>query len=187
MRRWHTRQAYRSRMLEIASRLPYLGLGADIITGFPGETDADHEASRRLVQELPYTYLHVFPFSARPVTAAGALPNQVPRRMRAARARDLRELGLSKGRSYRASRLGSTAHVVVETTATRSGEGSAHTHVGPETRQRGARTLDAAGTTEDYLRVEIPAADGEKRQPLQAGTVLSGLLTGYPDRLQLRV
>ncbi len=167
MRRWHTREAYRSRILEIASRLPYLGLGADIITGFPGETDADHESSRRLVEELPYTYLHVFPFSARPVTAAGDLPNQVRRRVRAIRARDLREIGLAKGRSYRASRLGSTAHVVVETLAVRGTDGR-----------------EATGTTEDYLRVEIPAGNGAAGQ--RPGVVLSGLLTGYPDRLQLR-
>jgi threonylcarbamoyladenosine tRNA methylthiotransferase MtaB len=169
MRRWHTREAYRSRILEIASRLPYLGLGADIITGFPGETEADHEGSRSLVEELPYTYLHVFPFSARPVTAASSLPNQVRRRVRAARARDLREIGLSKGRSYRASRLGSRAHVVVET-ATVSGTSA----------------RKATGTTEDYLRVEIPPGNGAEGQPIRSGVVLSGLLAGYPDRLQLR-
>lgn len=168
MRRWHTREAYRSRILEIASRLPYLGLGADIIAGFPGETDADHEGSRRLVEELPYTYLHVFPFSARPVTAAANLPNQVLRRVRAARARDLREIGLSKGRSYRASRLGTRAHAVVETAA-----------VG------GTGAREAAGTTEDYLRVQIPARNGAEDQPIRPGVVLSGLLAGYPDRLQL--
>jgi threonylcarbamoyladenosine tRNA methylthiotransferase MtaB len=141
MRRWHTREAYRSRILEIASRLPYLGLGADIITGFPGETEADHEGSRSLVEE----------------------------RVRAARARDLREIGLSKGRSYRASRLGSRAHVVVET-ATVSGTSA----------------RKATGTTEDYLRVEIPPGNGAEGQPIRSGVVLSGLLAGYPDRLQLR-
>ncbi len=177
MRRWHTREAYRSRILEIASRLPYLGLGADIITGFPGETDSDHADSRRLVEELPYTYLHVFPFSARPVTEAGNLPNQVPRRVRAARARDLRELGLSKGMSYRALRLGSRAHVVVETVVeTAAGRGPVSGEV----------TEMATGTTEDYLRVEIPAGNGAKGRSVRPGAVLSGLLAGYPDRLQLR-
>ena len=47
-----------------------IGLGADIICGFPGETDADHRATLALVDALPFTYLHVFPFSARPDTAA---------------------------------------------------------------------------------------------------------------------
>lgn len=171
MRRWHTREAYRARLLEIASRLPYLGLGADIITGFPGETDADHVRSRRLVEELPYTYLHVFPFSARPVTAAGNLPNQVPRRVRAARARDLREIGLSKGRSYRGSRLGSRAHVVVERVAEPA-----------DARGTGAAT----GTTEDYLRVEVSTGSGAKGRSVRPGDVLSGMLTGDPDRLELR-
>ena len=62
MRRWHTREQYRRRVLEIAERIQPLGLGADIIVGFPGETDADHVRTRELVEALPYTYLHVFPY-----------------------------------------------------------------------------------------------------------------------------
>mgnify|MGYP001972888457 FL=1 len=65
MRRWHTREEYRIRALNIAEKFPYVGLGADIITGFPGEQDEDHLETVRLVEELPYTYLHVFPFSAK--------------------------------------------------------------------------------------------------------------------------
>jgi threonylcarbamoyladenosine tRNA methylthiotransferase MtaB len=131
------------------------------------------------VEELPYTYLHVFPFSARPVTAAGNLPNQVRRRVRAARARDLREIGLSKGRSYRASRLGSRAHVVVETAASEQ-VGETSSHVG------GTGAREAMGTSEDYLRVKIPAGNGAEGRSVRPGIVLSGLLTGYPDQLQLR-
>lgn len=170
MRRWHTQEAYRSRVLEIASRLPYLGLGADVIAGFPGESDADHEESRRLVEELPYTYLHVFPFSARSATPAASLPNQVPRRVRAARARDLREIALSKGRRYRASRLGTSARVVVETAVGEFGQGARAT----------------AGTSEDYLRVEIAAGNGSGPEAIQAGCVVSGILEGDADRLRLR-
>src|SRR2546425_9558907 len=58
------------------SRLPVFGLGADIIAGFPGETDADQRATCALVEALPFTYLHVFPFSVRPDAPAAKLREQ---------------------------------------------------------------------------------------------------------------
>lgn len=134
MRRWHTREAYRSRVLEIAARLGPFGLGADIIAGFPGETPADHDATRALVEELPFTYLHVFPWSPREGTPAATLPDRVGRRTAADRARELRELGVEKGTAYAASRAGSEALVAVETAST--------------------------GLTGDYLRVRV-APPGE--------------------------
>jgi len=130
MRRWHTREMYRARTLEIAGRMPVLGLGADIITGFPGETEEYHAQTRELVEELPFTYLHVFPFSPRDDTAAIELPDPVPQRVSGERSRELREIGLEKGRLYRAGRVGGPARIVLE------GEGG-------------------LGLTEDYLRVEV--------------------------------
>ena len=55
MRRWHTREQYRTRALEIAARVPTLGLGADVITGFPGETTDDHADTRALIEEVGKT------------------------------------------------------------------------------------------------------------------------------------
>jgi threonylcarbamoyladenosine tRNA methylthiotransferase MtaB len=120
MRRWHTREAYRERALTIAERVPVLGLGADVITGFPGETDADHGATHALIEELPYTYLHVFPYSPREGTAAAELhaAEPVPQRVAAERARSLRELAAAKGAVYRATRTGSEAEVTLESAAT---------------------------------------------------------------------
>ena len=116
MRRWHTREAYRARAMEIAGRIPVLGLGADIITGFPGESEADHEATRALVEELPYTYLHVFPFSPRRGTPAAGPESgpRVPERVAGERGRELRLLAEAKGRAYRLARAGSLARVVLE-------------------------------------------------------------------------
>jgi threonylcarbamoyladenosine tRNA methylthiotransferase MtaB len=130
MRRWHTREQYRTRALQIAERIAPLGLGADVITGFPGETEQDHAATRALIEELPFTYLHVFPYSPRAGTAATELPDPVPQRVAGDRARELRELAQEKGRAYRTARGGESATVVVE------GDGG-------------------TGLTEDYLRVEI--------------------------------
>jgi len=114
MRRWHTREQYRARVLEIAERVSPLGLGADVITGFPGEREHDHDSTRALIEELPFTYLHVFPFSPRDGTAAVHLPNPVPQRISGERSRELRELAQAKGGEYRAKRVGGRAEVVVE-------------------------------------------------------------------------
>jgi len=129
MRRWHTGDAYRRRVLEIADRVQPLGLGADVIAGFPGETESDHIVTRQLVEGLPFSYLHVFPWSPREGTEAADLDERVPRDLAADRARELRELGVEKGRVYAASRVGSMARVAVET--------------------------EVSGLTGDYLRVRL--------------------------------
>lgn len=142
MRRWHTREQYRRRTLDIAARLPVLGLGADVITGFPGETDADHEATARLVDELPFTYLHVFPFSPRDDTVAAQLQLEmpVPQRVAGERSRDLRERVAEKGADYRRRRAGQGAEVVVED---------------------GGQAL-----TGDYLRVRLGPVPGGSSTPI---------------------
>jgi threonylcarbamoyladenosine tRNA methylthiotransferase MtaB len=112
-RHWYTRDSYRSRIERLAARLPAFGLGADIIAGFPGETDADHQDTVDLVNELPFTYLHVFPFSMRPDVAAGRLPDPVSDARVRQRAAELRALGERKADSYRIARRGARADGVV--------------------------------------------------------------------------
>jgi threonylcarbamoyladenosine tRNA methylthiotransferase MtaB len=112
-RHWYTAQSYRARIEWLAERLPVFGLGADVIAGFPGETDVDHHASLTLLHDLPFTYLHVFPFSVRPDAPAARLPGQLPPEVIRERARELRELGEAKGAAYRESRRAQTADGVV--------------------------------------------------------------------------
>jgi threonylcarbamoyladenosine tRNA methylthiotransferase MtaB len=112
-RHWYTAESYRGRIEWLADRMPVFGLGADVIAGFPGETDHDHHASLALLGALPFTYLHVFPFSVRPDAAAARLPNQLPPEVIRARARELREVGEEKGAAYRAQRRGQKADGVV--------------------------------------------------------------------------
>jgi len=114
MRRWHTRETYRARTLEIAAKLSRFGLGGDVITGFPGETPDDHEDTLRLVEELPFTYLHVFPFSPKGGTEAAELAHPVPQRIAGERSRELRTLAQAKGERYRSSRSGEGARVTLE-------------------------------------------------------------------------
>ena len=132
MRRWHTREAYRSRVLAIAERLGDFGLGADIIVGFPGEGSEEFEETRALVEELPYTYLHVFPYSVRSGTAAADLPGMVTGDIAAARSRTLREMAIRKGEDYQGKRVGQVADIVAE-----------------------GRDERIVGVTGDYLRVEV--------------------------------
>jgi threonylcarbamoyladenosine tRNA methylthiotransferase MtaB len=112
-RHWYTAESYQEAARRIASRLPVFGFGADIITGFPGETDGDHRATVELVESLPFTYLHVFPYSPRPGTSALRLPNPVAPAVARERAAELRESGERKQAAYFASRLGQQADVVV--------------------------------------------------------------------------
>jgi threonylcarbamoyladenosine tRNA methylthiotransferase MtaB len=112
-RHWYTAESYRARIEWLAERLPVFGLGADVIAGFPSETDADHHASLTLLHALPFTYLHVFPFSVRRDAPAARLPGQVPPDVIRERARDLRELGEAKAKAYRQTRRGQMADGVV--------------------------------------------------------------------------
>lgn len=142
MRRWHTREQYRRRTWQIAERVGELGLGADVITGFPGESEADHADTLRLIEELPFTYLHVFPYSQREGTASVQLSDPVPQRVAGERSRELRTLAQEKGRAYRGRRVGGSAGVVLE--------------------GRGGTAL-----TGDYLRVQAPDAPPARGRVLE--------------------
>jgi threonylcarbamoyladenosine tRNA methylthiotransferase MtaB len=112
-RHWYTAESYRARIEWLAERLPVFGLGADVIAGFPGESEDDHHASLTLLHALPVTYLHVFPFSVRPDAPATRLSGQLSPEVIRARARELRELAEAKCAAYRASRAGQLADGVV--------------------------------------------------------------------------
>ena len=112
-RHWYTAESYRERIEWLAERLPVFGLGADVIAGFPGETDDQHRSTLEFIASLPFTYLHVFPFSVRPDAAAARLPDQVSDGVVRERAQELRALGEAKASAYRASRQGGRADAVV--------------------------------------------------------------------------
>ena len=157
MKRWHSREAYRVRAFQVADAAPRIGLGADIITGFPGETNQDHEDTVRLVEELPFTYLHVFPFSPKDGTTASTLPDPIPQRIAGERSRELRALGQEKHRRYRSSRAGESSLVTLEA--------------------QGRRAL-----TGDYLRVDVEGTGAE-----DCGDLRSGVLRGSGDDLYIEL
>ena len=155
-RHWYSAERYARVIERLATRRSVLGLGADIIVGFPGETEDDHARTVALVERLPFTYLHVFPFSLRPGTAAERLGAPVPSHIAADRARQLRDLAAAKAAAYSASRIGGLADVIVVR--------------GPSARQ------EREGITEDYLSV-LPGA------PLPRGVRYGARLEMGADRL----
>lgn len=114
MRRNYNSRQYREVVEKIIDRNPGLGLGADIIVGFPGETDAMFENTRRMVEDLPFTTLHVFSYSPRKGTEADGFANDVPKAVKKERNKILTELGSQKARQFRASLLDRTVPVLVE-------------------------------------------------------------------------
>ena len=112
-RHWYDAESYARAVESLVARTSVFGLGADVITGFPGESESDHRATLALVDRLPFTYLHVFPFSLRADTAAERLPGRVDAATSQRRAAELREVAGRKADAYAASRVGGRADAVV--------------------------------------------------------------------------
>ncbi len=123
---------------ELVARAPGVGLGADVLVGFPGETEELFAETEAFVRSLPLTYLHVFTYSPRPGTPAAERPDQVPPEKRKARNHVLRALGAAKLAAFAQSQVGATLEVV------------------PERRAEDGR-LDAI--SDNYLRVVHPGPD----------------------------
>ena len=99
----------------LASKLmPDLGLGCDLMTGFPGESELDFAATRGLLKRLPFVHAHVFPFSERPRTLAAGFPRPLSKDIRSARARLLADDMRSKRRKFAKTFIGKTVEIVVE-------------------------------------------------------------------------
>jgi len=136
MRRGYTPEEYAEAVRRVTDRLPSCGLGADVMVGFPGETDRDFEDTVTLVRSLPFTYLHVFAFSPRDRTAAACLAGGVAGSLKRARSAALRALGRQKSLAFRTGLVGSEVEVLTEA---------------PE----GAPDRALAGLTSTYVRVRF--------------------------------
>jgi threonylcarbamoyladenosine tRNA methylthiotransferase MtaB len=112
MRRNYRRGFYMAVLERLARRIPDIGLGADIIVGFPGETDHDFAATEMVVTESPLAYLHVFSYSARPGTDATAKAGAVPPQVIKERVAHLRTIAAAKGVEFRSRFVGRTLTAV---------------------------------------------------------------------------
>jgi threonylcarbamoyladenosine tRNA methylthiotransferase MtaB len=153
LRRMHRKyrpRHYADRVTKARTWMADAAIGADVMVGFPGETDAEFEESRAFMAEMPFTYLHVFTYSERPGTPAAESAEQVPMPVRKERNRVLRELAAAKNLAFRQSMVGRTLSAV---------------------------TLHDEGValTDNYLKVETAAAREPNRiVELRIGAVTQG-------------
>ncbi|MBZ5533527.1 MAG: tRNA (N(6)-L-threonylcarbamoyladenosine(37)-C(2))-methylthiotransferase MtaB [Acidobacteriia bacterium] len=147
-RPWH----YAEKIRKIREAMPDAAIGADVMTGFPGETDELFEENRSFIERLPFTYLHVFTYSSRPGTPSAAMPDPVPVHIARERNRVLRELIREKNRAFRQSFVGRTLEVI--------------------TLQAGGESWTEA-LSDNYLKVRV-AGRHEANRILQATVVDAG-------------
>lgn len=112
MKRRYRVRHYEDRMRRAFALLPEAAFGADVMVGFPGETDAEFEETRAFIEGMPYTYLHVFTYSERPGTPASDLADSVPIPVRKQRNAVLRELAARKNLEFRQGLVGRRLSVV---------------------------------------------------------------------------
>ena len=102
-------------LVSTASKLvPDMGIGCDLMTGFPGESDLDFQATKGLLKRLPFTNAHVFPYSERPGTLAAGFSGSVNAGIRSARAHRLASLAAAKRESFAKKFIGRTVEIAVE-------------------------------------------------------------------------
>ena len=140
MRRHYDVTYYSDLIGKVMARMPECGLGSDLLVGFPGETEAHFERTYRVVARLPFSYLHVFSYSARPGTPAAKYPDQVPPAAKKERSQRLRALGQAKKQAFAERFIGRDLDILLE---------------GKRDKER--RRL--SGLTGNYMRVFIEAPE----------------------------
>ena len=155
MNRRYTAATFAEAVEKIHAALPCAAIGCDILAGFPGEDEQAAGRSLSLLESLPLAYLHVFPYSARPGTAAATFPEQVPAAVKEERTAQLQALDRRKREDFIRRHLGTTQRVLAERKDKRSGL--------------------LKGFSENYIPVRCEGAASF------AGQVLSVRLTGIRD------
>jgi threonylcarbamoyladenosine tRNA methylthiotransferase MtaB len=135
MRRRYTRDIFASRVNKVLERLPLAGIGADVIVGFPGESNSDFEDTYSFIEDIPLSYLHVFTFSERPDTVAENLSGKVLYKDKEKRSKSLIALSQKKNLIFKKLNIGQVTNVLFESS-----------------RVEGLIT----GFTSNYIRVEYP-------------------------------
>jgi threonylcarbamoyladenosine tRNA methylthiotransferase MtaB len=114
MHRPYTGQFFEKLVHKIVRRMPTAAIGVDVLVGFPGETEAAFASTRRLIENLPVAYLHVFPFSPRKGTPAHHFPHKVPAAVVKNRCRTLRDIGARKKLAFYRRFAGASLEVILE-------------------------------------------------------------------------
>ncbi len=162
MHRRYRAEHYARRAGLIRELMPDAAIGADVIAGFPGESDEDHHATCDIVERLPLTYLHVFSFSPRPGTGAERLADHVPANVIRERARELRAIGAGRKAAFAATQIGRQVRVL--TLHTEGNEKSAGHEEWSRAISSNYLDLRVAGgfPANQWLDVEITSFDGSR-------------------------
>ena len=146
---------------EIFNKVPNAAIGTDVITGFPGETEEDHQQTLAFIEDMPFTYLHVFPYSDRAGTSASRMKGKIASKIQKRRSLQLRQLSEKKNEAFRQNFFGQRVSVL---TLNEEKDGMRE------------------GITGNYLKVRVPAV-------LPGNEVVTGVVTGEDEegRLLLRV
>jgi threonylcarbamoyladenosine tRNA methylthiotransferase MtaB len=163
MRRRYRSTQYADLIARIRDRIPDCGIGADVIVGFPGETEEDFEATHRFLADLPVSYLHVFTYSERPNTPAAGFASRVPHPDRSRRNEVLRTLSEKKRHAFAQSLVGTWRTVLTKSEV-----------------ENGLRF----GLTDNYVKVGIPEEGVAENtiMPVEILGVNNGFCTGRPAR-----
>ena len=114
MRRRYTADQYREAISLIRARVPDVAITADVIAGFPGETDADFEATAALCEETAFAQMHCFPYSRRPHTGADRMKGHLPPPIKRERLQRLLDIARQSSEAFRQSHVGRTLPVLWE-------------------------------------------------------------------------
>ena len=167
MRRKYTVEDYVNFLEDAIDRVPGIGLGTDVIVGFPGETEAAFARTVRVVESLPFNNIHVFSFSAREGTGAWRMANPVPGEGIVERSRALHEVAAKKRREFYASQAGRDARVLFEERdADGRWVGFSDNYV-----KVGVQSDDDLSNCMETVRVTGVIERGDRRPPLAAGTI----------------
>ena len=138
MRRRYDTRYFRHTVERITERLGAVALGTDVIAGFPSEDEEMHRNTANLLNDLPFTYLHVFPYSPRAGTDAAKIKDSVGGAMRSQRTSELRAISDAKKQGYRKMQLGQTLGILIE---------------------RANGINGSTGTSDNYLKVRVAGGD----------------------------
>lgn len=160
MNRGYNATFYKRLIKRILTDCPDVSIGTDIIAGFPGESDNDFESTVNLLNDLPFHYLHVFPYSKRPDTVAAGLPDQVSDQKRKERVRTLLALSAKKKYHFIGGQIGRILNVIVE--------------------KREPNTPYFKAISDNYLMIYLPSTElspGDFRK-IQVKSLTNGRLIG---------
>ncbi len=145
MKRDYSTEEYRELADKISDSIPEVLIGADVIVGFPGETDEQFENTRQFIRSSPINYLHVFSYSDRKRTEATSMPDKIPPQVIHKRSEILHSLGKEKWRRYVDRFIGKRLNVLIEN-------------------RRDRKTDKLTGLSDNYIRIFLDGDDSLKNR-----------------------